>query len=202
MKIGQVNFKEIGIIAVSIAIVVLAIYFGIGYFSKHGVVPEEFTEARRQASFLAYQIVFLTGDSIKSLNRIAEEDKKYNFSKALEIIRDERDNIKEVREKSIKLNKELDGMNQAISGIRPEKARDLAMSAINSEVSLVNHLVNYNAYFSGLLETLKYKFSGDIKYDADDVQVLIRNINNEVQEVNRLNELFSKKMKEFDDLVK
>ncbi|MDD5547634.1 MAG: hypothetical protein PHN74_01880 [Candidatus Pacebacteria bacterium] len=204
MKIGQVRVNKFGVAAMAfaaLAILGTSAYFIVNSFSEDSFVSEAFIDARKEASFMAFQINYLTEKSLEVLSRISEADRKYNFSRALELVHEEQDDIKEIREKSISLTKELDNMTREVSIIRPEKARNLAISAISEEISLINHLVNYNAFFGGLLETLKFKFSGDIRYDSSDVQDLVNNMNKEVAEVNRLNKTFGEKLAEFDKLT-
>ena len=93
-------------------------------------------------------------------------------------------------------------MLQSTPSIAPVKARNLAMEARSYEVSLLKKIIAYNDSLSALLQTLNYKFSGDIRYDADDVQKLIENMNDNAREINELNNLYNQRMKEFDEITK
>jgi len=99
------------------------------------------------------------------------------------------------------LSDKLITMVQAVQGIRPAKARDLAMEAVIQETSLINHLLNYNAYFSNLLQTLKLKFTGDNSYDEGGVKSLVSNMNLEAREINSSNDAFNQKLQEFDAAI-
>ena len=161
------------------------ILFGVGYFFvTRAVVPPNFNQTRQDAAAVAREIVALTEESIKNLDKIALEDRRYNFKKALELVREELERSKNSRQKAIDLTQALDKMAKTAVEIRPAKARNLVVDAIRGEVSLVTHLIVFNDALNGLLQTLEYKFSGDIRYDADDVQKLIQNMNKEAQEIN------------------
>ena len=166
-------------------------------------VPPDFYEARNNSAAVAQEIVTVTETSLKNLEEISLQDRQHNFKKALSLVRQELERSKESRLKAIDLTKQLGNMTVAANEIFPTKARNLAIEAISQELNLITHLILYNeTYLNGLLQTLELKFSEDIRYDSDDVQKLVKNMNNEAREINRLNNLFNEKMRGFDDLVK
>lgn len=178
-----------------------AIYF-IGYFFVRGAfVPDAFIEARQQSALIAKDIVSLTEKSVQNLDKISLEDRQYNFERALALVGEELEHTKNSRRRAVDLTGALDAMARTAGSIAPAKARNLAIEAISHELSLISHLIVYNDTLYALLQTLDYKFSGDIRYDAGDVQALVKNMNQEVREINRLNEVFNQKMKEFDEVV-
>ena len=140
-------------------------------------------------------------DSLKNLNKISEADHSYQFGPALDLVYQELARTKLAREKAVALTSTLDTMAKTVPEIAPVKARNSAMKGVSEEVSLISHLVVYNDTLNALLETLRYKFTGDIRYDAEDVQKLIGNLNREAKEVNNLNGSFNKTMREFDALI-
>ena len=189
--------------SIIILIAVLALFYFTSPFLFGGsFVPENFIAARQRGAVIAKDIVQLTGDSLANLDEISAQDRQYNFGKALSLVHGELDQAKKSRLKAIKLTEELDRMARAASGIKPTKARNLVMEAVGNEVSLISHLIVYNDILNGLLQTLDYKFSGDIRYDVEDVQNLIKSMNKEAKEINNLNGIFNQKMGEFDELVK
>jgi hypothetical protein len=180
-----------------------AAIYAIGYFFISGVfVPPAFSESRKESALIAKDIVSLTEKSLQNLDKIALEDRQYNFERALELVREELEHTKKSRLKAVGLTEKLVVMTHSAATITPVKARNLAIEAISNELSLISHLIVYNDVLNALLQTLEYKFSGDIRYDAQDVQILIKNMNQEVREINKLNDLFNQKMKEFDELAK
>ncbi len=164
-------------------------------------VPQTFQEERRQGSVVSSEIVSLLSDSLKNLEKISEADRNYQFAPAVELVYQEIARTKLAKEKAVNLTSSLDKMAKAVPEINPVKARNPAMQAMSEEVSLISHLVVYNDTLNALLETLRYKFLGDIRYDAEDVQKLISNLNREAGEVNNLNDSFNKTMREFDLIV-
>ena len=165
-------------------------------------VPPEFTSARKESAMIAKEIVSMTEESLGNLDKISFEDRQYHFRKALELVRQELERAKNSRLKAIQLTQAMDKMTTAGQGIKPTGARNLAIEAARYEISLISHLIVYNDVLNSLLQTLEYKFSGDIRYDANDVQVIIKNMNQEAKEINDLNDLFNQKMSELDDLEK
>lgn len=177
------------------------IFLGYRWFSK-SFVPPAFLEARSRAAGAAKEIINLTENSIQTLDKISFYDRQYNFEPALTLVREELERAKKSRQKTTALTKEIGNMAKAVAGIAPARARSLATEAVRDEVDLISHFIVYNDILNGLLQTLEYKFSGDIRYDSEEVQVLIKNMNQEAREVNRLNNLFNQKMQELDELVK
>ena len=182
-------------------LVLSAASYGIYYWISASSVPQSFNDARSEGALISSQIVALLGDSLKGLETISEEDRNYNFSKAFDLVLDELNRTKIAREKALDLSSALDKMARAVKDISPTKARNIAMQAVSQEVSLIGNLVVYNDTLRGLLETLRYKFSGDIRYDADDVQKLIVSLNKKAKEITSLNDSFNGIMGEFDKLV-
>ncbi|GEM_PF-1012802 len=189
------------LINIILALIVISILGGFGYLiwnRDESFVPENFVEAREKSASIASELVALLDSSVKSLDKISEEDKNGRFSSALELVEQETEKIEQVRTIALELSAELNNMAQAVQGIKPANAKNIALEAVTQEVSLIGHLINYNAYFGGLLFTLKMKFIDDIKYDSNDVWNFINNMNKEANEVNLINNSFNQKLAEFD----
>ena len=185
----------------SLILAVLALYL-IGYFLiGRSFVPVEFSDARRESAAVAKEITQLIETSLKNLEEISSQDRQYNFGQALVLVREELNRAQEARLKAIELIVGLERMGRAAQAVKPTKARNLVIEAISHELSSLSHLIVYNDILNGLLQTLEFKFSGDIRYDAEDVQNLVKNLNNEAREINDLNNLYNQKMQEFDKLV-
>lgn len=187
-----------------ILILTVALIFGIaGYYflSAKAFVPEIFSEARNKSSLIAAELVSILDKSLKSLDKISEEDRNYRFTSALNLVKQEIQNIEMARAKALELSSELEKMAQALQDIRPVKARNLVLEAVTQEVSLIVHITYYNTYLDGLLQVLKMKFMEDFDYDSNDVQIFISNMNKEAEEINSINESFNQKLKEFDAIV-
>lgn len=189
------------LINIILALIVISALGGFGYFllgSDKPFVPENFIEARGKSAIIASELVSDLDLSLKSLDKISEEDRNGRFSSALELVEQETEKIEKVRTQALELSGELNNMALAAQDIKPAATRNLALEAVIQEVSLIGHLINYNAYFGGLLVTLKMKFVDDMKYDGNDVQIFINNMNREAREVNSTNESFNQKLRDFD----
>lgn len=203
MNFGQeASKKKIWLVNILVFLLIVTIFLIVRYFADKSVVPEDFVNSRLQSSVIAADITSLIGGSLDNLNSIAEADRNYNFGKALNLVAVEQERIEDVKFKAVKLNDELNAMARSIPEIKPNRAGNLALEAASERVSLVGKLIIYNSYLSALLETLKLKFSGSIRYDSTDVQKLIENMNREAREINQLNESFRTKMAEFDKEIK
>ena len=196
--------KSISFFVNIVLVLIVAFIFGlIGYslLENDSFVPESFVEARSASSFIATELVSILDDSLNSLNKILEKDKNNDFSSALELVNQEIEKIEIANDKALRLSKELIKMAEALRGIRPLKAKDLAFTAITQETSLLFGVRDYNDSFSSLLETLRLKFTDDIRYNNDDVQALIEKMNEKAQEINSMNESFNEELKNFDKIV-
>jgi len=184
-------------------LLIFAVAVSVYYFSStDSYVPASFSNARLESSVLAFELVTLLDSSVQSLDKISEEDKNKRFSSALDLVEAESKNVDAARTKAMELANKLEIMALSIQDIRPSKAKNLALEAVTKEVSLLNHLNNYNLYFIDLLKNLKMKFSGDINYDGDDVATSIFKMNSEANEINTINNAFNEKLREFDRSVK
>lgn len=190
------------LVAVLVLAAILVVYFGLQYFAEKSFVPQSFTDGRQQSAAISGDIVGLLNESLKNLETISQEDKNYHFSKALDLVYVELARTQESKKKASDLTAILEQMAKVLPAITPTQAKNLAIEAVSNEVSLVSHLLIYNDSLSGLLETLKYKFSGDIRYDSKDVQALVNNMNQEAEAINNLNDVFNQKMREFDSLTR
>jgi len=195
---SEKNIHLIIFIVSASAFIFLIVYFFVG----NEYVPELFSQARQNSFIVAEDISSLTGQSLASLEKIAEADNEYSFGNALVLVGEELERLKKARAQAIELTKNLDLMAKSTAGIRPKAARNLAIEALSYEISLMSRLIVYNDILNGLLQTLELKFSGEMAYNAKDVQVIIANLNSEAREINNLNNLFNEKMKEFDEVYK
>lgn len=197
------HLKKKNILIGLVVLALTAVFIFLGYqWLSQSFIPPAFLEARSRAAEAAKEIISLTENSIQTLDKISFYDRQYNFEPALSLVREELERAKKSRQKTTALTKEIGNMANAIVGIAPARARSLATEAVRDEVDLISHFIVYNDLLNGLLQTLEYKFSGDIRYDSEEVQTLIKNMNQEAREVNRLNNLFNQKMQELDELVK
>jgi len=178
-------------------IIILAAYFVLRFFwvdVKN--VPEDFLQARQEASLIAQDIVTISNESTNSFAEIARFDKERKYTEALVLISKELERNRQAREKAIKLSVQLETMAKNLAQISPSSAGQKALEAISSETALISRLITYNDYLTQLLEILRGKFLG--KNQGDKIPELIAQINGEIQAINDLNRKFNETMKEFD----
>ncbi len=198
--IGNLYFKvpkRIRILILFIVIVFIA-YFILRFLSVEPKnVPADFLKARQDASLIAQDIISLSGQSVGSLDEIANLDKERKYTEALVLVSQELERNRQAREKAIRLSAQLEIMAKNLGQIAPASAGQIALEAISSETALISRLISHNDYLTQLLEVLRQKFLG--KSDGDKIPELIVKINNEVQAINDLNKKFNDLMKEFDN---
>lgn len=188
--------KRIRLLILFIIILLLA-YFVLRFLTvETRNVPEDFLRARQEASLIASEIVAISNESTNNLNKIAEFDKKGEYTEALVSISQELERNRQAREKAIKLSVQLEAMAKNLSQISPASASQVALQAISSETALISRLITYNEYLTQLLEVLREKFLG--KSDGDKIPELLVKINGEIQAINDLNRKFNEVMGEFD----
>ncbi|HEY4500000.1 MAG TPA: hypothetical protein VJH70_02680 [Candidatus Paceibacterota bacterium] len=188
---------RVGITFAALMIVSISVY----KWANATFVPALFQDARVESVRISKDIVNLLEESLRNLEIISQADRDYNFSAALDLVYKELERIRIAKDRAKELTDQLNVMAKAIAQITPIKAKNIALEAVSTEVSLLSHLVIYNDTLNSLLETLRYKFSGDIRYDAEDVQKLVSGLNQQAQDINSLNDQFNQKIGEFDALV-
>ena len=142
-------------------IIILAAYFVLRFFwvdVKN--VPEDFLQARQEASLIAQDIVTISNESTNSFAEIARFDKERKYTEALVLISKELERNRQAREKAIKLSVQLETMAKNLAQISPSSAGQKALEAISSETALISRLITYNDYLTQLLEILRGKFLG------------------------------------------
>ena len=76
-----------------------------------------------------------------------------------------------------------------------------AIDEVNSELTLVSHLITHNDYLFQLLGVLGERFSGDLDSQGK-VGPLIQKVNLEITAINDLNKKFTDIMIQFDALTR
>jgi len=185
-----------------LAAVAAAIVLGFRYIVfPPNYLPSEFSDARIKGAIIAQKVVELSRDTLSRLNEVSKYDQQRNPPEALIAISNALIANRENQVESVRLSSQLTAMAENLSRIQPERARQLATQAVTAEVALVSRLLYYNTYLNQLFETLKVKFEKPgVSYLDGQVQDLITKINDEAQEINRLNKEFSSYMAEFDKI--
>ncbi len=183
------------------AAIVLGGYGASRLFSFSQGVPSEFQDARLRGALIAQNIVNLSNDSRKNIEKISALDKEGKFSDALAITLDAAKKSEDIRNQAVALADEIGVMTKALSGIQSFEARQAALESIASRLALLNKLINYSNYLSDLLKALQDRFEG-VPGSAKQVAVLVNQINAEVQAINTFNGQAGQAMDRFDAIVK
>lgn len=164
-------------------------------------LPSAFSDARIKGSEIAQRIVFLSRETLSSIQKVAEYDRKRNYSEALLAISNAIIANRENQAEAIRLSSQLTAMAENLPKITPGSAREIATQAVTTEVALVSRLIYYNTYLSQLFETLKVKFEKPwVAYLDGQVNDLVGKINDEAKAINELNKQFNSSMAEFDKI--
>jgi uncharacterized protein (UPF0333 family) len=191
----------------SILVIIVILIVGVlGYYfwkNQKSYVPQKFIEARSQSAVLAADLVSNLNELVKDLANISEKDQNGEYSEALKLVNQESDRMEKVKNDSKNLSIELINMAEVLQEIKPANAESLAFDAIKIETSLlVDHINNYNSYFTSLLNLLKNKFLNNGVYSGNEnVRQYIDSMNKEAESINSLNVDFNQKLKEFDSAV-
>ncbi|HPW34705.1 MAG TPA: hypothetical protein PK367_03045 [Candidatus Paceibacterota bacterium] len=178
-------------------IIIAFLIYLISPFSGNNV-PSEFTNARALASVHAQEVVGLLEETSNNLSKIKELENSYQWKEALNVTYKEINKYNVLRDKALDLTSQLEIMAKSVPDISPRQARELALVAISSEVTLVTTLNNYiNGDLSVLLELLRQRLLGRGS-DYNSLNKIVDNMNAKKESINNLNNQFSQLMGEFD----
>lgn len=190
--------RKVRLFVFLLALVFLAYFVGRFLLAKTKTVPEEFMQARQQASLVAKGIVSMSKDSAQHINEISALNNEQKYPEALTLVKKEIDRNREIRDKAITLSSYLQVMTVNVSAIKPKVSAEAALEAVSTEVTLIGHLLIYNDYLNQLLEIIRGKITGDPEATSQNVSDLVKKINDESIVVNVMNEKFNEKMDVFD----
>ena len=195
MKLHR-NYYYLGV-----AIIVAALILGYWFYSSKLFIPDDFYMARENSTKIAKIIVDDSSENLNLLGAISKLDQSGDYSTALNVVSKAVINNRKNTKSAVELSQQLEIMAINTAKIKPDKAKELAISAISSEVALVSRLLKYNGYLAELFELLKLKFSVKEFDPANSIQELVVKLNDEAKAVNSLNDKFNSLMAEFDALV-
>ncbi len=178
---------------------IIAVYVGVQIVGGATEVPIDFYDARSQGALIAQNIVKLSNESSRDLERINAFDREGNTTEALTLTLDVLRRSQEIREEAVKLSQEVERMTKSLSTINNLEARQVALEAISNHLALINRLINYSGSLAELLDVLRNRFSGQ----RTNVQVnsLVVAINAEVTAINNFSSQASQAMARFDRIV-
>lgn len=184
----------------SIFFLVIAVGYGaVRLLGSSGAVPKDFTDARLQGALIAQNIVTLSNQATEDLVKISEFDRARDFDAALELTGGVILQSQEIRDQAVALSSEIEKMTRALPDIDSPEARQAALESITGRLALISRLINYSAYLSQLLDTLRAHFSGTSS--SKKVAAIIEQINGEVRAINNFNNQAVQAMERFDKFV-
>jgi hypothetical protein len=194
MKVSRV-FKYVGIFVVLVAGAYL-----VGKFSSTEAVPPDFNEARSQGAVISESIVVNSNSLTADLNKIPELEREFKTEEALDLANKLIARSDEVKKQAQQLSDQLEKMTGALSDIKDDQARGLALESITDRLALISRLISYSDYLSQLLGNIRSQIAG--LPQTSNNQVLIDQINAEVTAINNFNRQAAEAMDKFDKMVK
>lgn len=190
--------RKVRLFVVLLVMVFLAYFVGRFLLAQTKTVPTDFMQARQQASVVAQDIVGMSKNSAQHIGDISALNNERKYAEALDLVKQELERNRQIRDKAIALSGYLQTMTVNVSAIEPKVSAETALEAVSMEVTLIGHLLTYNDYLNQLLVGIKGRLTGDETVSSESITELVKKINDESIVVNMLNEKFNDKMTEFD----
>jgi hypothetical protein len=166
-------------------------------------VPTEFSDARFQGALIAQDIVNLSNQMSGDLAKVQEFDHNQSTTEAINLTTELLQRSQEVRTHAVELSQQLEKMTAALSGVKSQDARAVALESIADRLALINRLINYSDYLAQLMTTLRDRFLGTARpAGAPNVATIVNQINSEVTAINNFNRQAGQAMDRFDDILK
>ncbi|OGY60374.1 MAG: hypothetical protein A3B23_01660 [Candidatus Colwellbacteria bacterium RIFCSPLOWO2_01_FULL_48_10] len=189
--------------ATIVILVGLAAYFAVRFFwNSAPFIPPAFLEARARGSVLSENIIKLSQESLKNLEKISDADKAGDYSNGLNLVIGEISRNELARASALSLSNELEVMALKLGDVKPKAAMNVGLQAIIGQSQLVQRLINYNGYIYELLDVLRVRFSNKGASGAKEVADIIKQMNEESQSINDLNYKYRELMAKFDGLTR
>lgn len=190
--------RKIRIFIFSLLIILIFYFIGRFLLIKTKNIPGEFLTARQEASVVAQKIVSASSDSAERIKEISVLSNQEKYTDALNLIIEELDKNREIREEAITLSSYLETMTRATPKIYPDSSARTALEAVSVETTLISRLITYNDYLNQLLEVLREKLLGKGN-SHEKITELVDKINNEAKSINDLNQKFNGLINGFDN---
>lgn len=190
--------RRVRLFIILLCMVFFAYFVGRFLLAKTKTVPREFMQARQEASLVARDIVGMSKDSAGRIGAISTLNKDKQYAEALDLIKQEIERNRRIRDRAIELSGYLQTMTLSVSAIEPKTSAQAALGAVSTEVTLIGHLLTYNDYLNQLLDIIRRNIIGDANVSSADVSDLVKKINDASVAVNTLNETFNEQLTAFD----
>lgn len=189
------------VIGAGIALIVLAVFFGVARYRSAHRVPQAFVEARDAGGKQAQEITDLSKKIRDDLERVRELESAGKSAEALTLLGEIEKTNTIIRTDASELSSQLTKMAEAVNSIGNKNAQPLAFDAIRAHLTIVARVVNYNDDLGELVELLTAR-AAHKPANQNDIDQLVRKINTEVEVINGLNTQATEKLTAFDETIR
>ncbi|MEK7479032.1 MAG: hypothetical protein AAB634_00645 [Patescibacteria group bacterium] len=162
-------------------------------------LPQEFLDARKDASAVSKEIVALTSsvnEAVRALNLLDVAEQK---PKALQVVNQAKTDTKSASSRAFELSRHLERMTKSLASLSSGSAQRLAYTAIATELSLVSEFLTYTENLNAFLASVERSFAArSTKEEQEAISKALDEVNKSAKTINRLNDDFLSKMKRFD----
>ncbi len=165
-------------------------------------IPEAFLQARENAALVSRDIVALTGstnEKIRTVNLLDVQGGAESVQRATGLLQEAKNSNEEALSQAFKLSEHLRALAQSLAGVSPLSSQRVAYEAIAIELSLVSEFITYTKNLNAFLDSLGRSVIRRSTFEEQDaINTALRDVNENTQTINRLNEEFLARMREFD----
>jgi len=142
---------------------------------------EGFYTAETKIQSLISKINLLASQSSNQLQLIQDKQKNGDIETALNLVIDEKERNRQLNESAIQLTEELKQLAKLLVKFSNPSDRQKIETAIQYQISAINHLLNYGSGVDALLKELALKYEStldnkpfEIRKDIDNLYLLIK----------------------------
>lgn len=164
-------------------------------------LPKSFLDARFSAALVSRHIVELTEETNKKIKNINIYDLSGKGFQAMNLVSEARANNGEANREAVQLSNSLEQMAIALADLPPGRVQRKAYEAVAIELSLVSEFIRYTQNLNDFLDKLDKAISLSTDSARKDVYGALTNVNKSAEAINKLNDRFTDKMREFDEAL-
>lgn len=162
-------------------------------------ISQEFDFNRKQSALIAQDIVNLSTEIKNDISKINNLDEEKKYKEAFNLLNETNLKILNIRQKAVELSRSLEIMAKELNNIKAKGNEILAISAITHRLTIISRLINYSDYLFQLNLALQKRFYG--ADNKEEIETLIKKINNEVIAINETNQKANEAMQKFDEAI-
>ncbi|MDP2704481.1 MAG: hypothetical protein Q8P01_04700 [bacterium] len=181
------------------------VIFSSRFFATRGEqtrIPEAFLQARESAALVSRDIVALTGstnEKIRAVNLLDVQGDAESVERATSLLREAKNSNEEALSRAFELSEHLRALAQSLAGVSPLSSQRVAYEAIAIELSLVSEFITYTKNLNAFLESLERSIARRSTFQEQDaLSNALRDVNENTKTINRLNNEFLARVREFD----